>query len=135
MQERSLSTKLPVTIITAVAGLLVLPATTYANEPSSTPLKDTKSVSLISLAGTQEATIHVDLTGLRDWGLNIRQIKQQALDLYMEATRTKLTPDDGPDLIVPSEIPKATNIDYSKCLPPRPEWVAYFLNSIEPLTQ
>jgi hypothetical protein len=138
MHKGSLSIKLPVIFIASVAGLFVLNATAFADQPpASTPSKpeaDPNSSSQVQLVGR---TIHADLNELRDLGLNIRQIKQQALSLYIEATRTDLSPNDGPELNVPSAIPKSTmtNIDYSKCLPPRSEWVAYFLNTIEPLTQ
>jgi hypothetical protein len=139
MHNGPLSIKLPVIIITSVAGLFALNATTYADEPPastlSKPMAAPKSSSQVQLGGTNEDTIHVDLNKVRDWGLNIRQIKQQALSLYMEATRRELSPNDGPDLNVPSTIPNSTSLDYSKCLPPRSEWVAYFLNTIEPLTQ
>ena len=134
MHKGPLSIKLPVIFIASVAGLFVLNATAFANDPPASTLSKPMA-SQVQLGGPTEGTIEADLNAVRDLGLNNRQIKQQALNLYIEATRTDRSPLDGPDLNVPSTIPESTNLDYSKCLPPRPEWVAYFLNTIEPLTQ
>lgn len=137
MHKRSLSSKLPAAIIASVAGLFAINNMAYAGEAegSTTSKQATapKNSSGFPLKG--EDKIYADLSKVRDWGLNIHQFKELALSLYMEGTRTKLSPEDGPDLNVPTEIPKSTNLDYSKCLPPRTEWIAYFLNSMEPLTQ
>jgi hypothetical protein len=139
MHKGSLSIKLPAIFIASVAGLFVLNATAFANDPPastlSKPVAESTSSPQVQLGGPTEGTINADLNAMRDLGLNARQIKQQALSLYIEATRTDLLPVNGPDPNVPNAIPKSTSLDYSKCLPPRPEWVAYFLNTIEPLTQ
>lgn len=55
------------------------------------------------------------------------------MDLYLEATRSNQTPDDSAEIEVPAMM--STSVDTSKFLPPRTEWVSYYLNSLEPLIQ
>jgi len=139
MHRGFLSSKLPTAIIASVAGLFATHTMAYAGEADVSALSDKTTAPNTShqfqLGGSNKENIYADLNRVRDWGLIIRQFKELALSLYLEGTRTKLSPEDGSDLNSPNEIPKSTNLDYSKCLPPRIEWIAYYLNSMEPLTQ
>src|SRR5579883_464809 len=126
------SYNLLIAVVASLSGSFLLNAGAHGEQA---PAKSPTPSAAVPLAGSNDGNIYADLGRLRDWGLNIRQIKQQALNLYLEATRTEPSPNEGPDLNVPSEIPKSEKLDLSKCLPPRPEWIAYYLNSMEPLAE
>jgi|AGTN01.1.fsa_nt_gi hypothetical protein len=80
--------------------------------------------------------IKLNLTRLRDTGLAIRQIRQQALNIYLEATRKELKPTDKCAIADP--VPENVDMTKEECgayLPPRKEWLVVYLTAIEPVSQ
>lgn len=75
----------------------------------------------------------VTLTDLRDLGLIIMQIKQQAENIYMEATRKPVHISARPEIedvkIITTEPMKARG----KYLPTRPEWLTFYVGTMEPI--
>lgn len=81
----------------------------------------------------EQGTLNTDLSVVHDWGLVHKQMKELAINLYLEASRCKPTVADSCEIKSPSTLPVATTVDKSQQLQPRAEWVAYYLNSMEPL--
>jgi len=75
------------------------------------------------------------LNCLRDSALSLQQIKQQAINIYLEATRTDVQPEDPPVFPYPKSISEKSltkSIDY---LPPRTEWLFFYVGTMEPIIQ
>lgn len=80
--------------------------------------------------------INLNLSKLRDTGLAIRQIRQQALNIYLEATRKEIRPTDRCAIADP--VPEDVDLTKEACgayLPPRKEWLVVYLTAIEPVSQ
>jgi len=123
-------------VLSSVGLLLVSPLADAKELLASDASKQIAEDASVRLAFTpKEGVVNVDLSHVRDWGLAVRQLKEQAMNLYIEATRIKPTPDDSSDIKVPESISTSKPSESSKSLPPRTEWVAYYLNSMEPLMQ
>src|SRR5262249_40812304 len=124
-------------IVLSSVGLLLVSPLADAKEllasDASKQIAEDASVRLAFMP--KEGGGNVDLSHVRGWGLAVRQVKQQDMNLYIEATRIKPTPDDSSDIKVPESISTSKPSESSKFLPPRTEWVAYYLNSMEPLMQ
>lgn len=75
----------------------------------------------------------INLDGLRDVGFAINLVRQQALNIFLEATRKSVSFDSSPDTLSPSKI-SSKNIDRSaKYLQPRVEWLVYYVGTMEPI--
>jgi hypothetical protein len=73
------------------------------------------------------------LSDLRDTRLTLNQLKQQAINLFLEATRPRMTVNDAPLEQSPASI-SAQMIDANKkYLPPRKEWLVLYVNTLEPI--
>jgi hypothetical protein len=83
----------------------------------------------------QEGQLNTSLAVVRDWGLIHIQMKELATNLYLEATRTDPSLTDSSAIKTPQMIPTPGKIQSQEYLAPRTEWVAYYLNSMEPLMQ
>jgi hypothetical protein len=79
----------------------------------------------------------LSLNRLQDLGILLRHIKHQAINIYWEASRTKLSPKD------PTEIPDIRSIPFvvggkakdQNFLPARTQWLVYFFATIEPVAR
>lgn len=80
--------------------------------------------------------IDLNLTKMRDTGLAIRQIHQQALNIYLEATRKEINPSDKCAIAdpVPDNV-DLTKVSCGEYLPPRKEWLVVYLTALEPVSQ
>ena len=67
----------------------------------------------------------VSLTDLRDMGLIIQQIQQQAINIYMEATRKPVKISAKPKIEDLKFINNASIDTKTKYLKPRPEWLTF----------
>jgi len=78
----------------------------------------------------------LDLTLLRDCGLSLAQIRQQARNIYQEATRKRCDTSTPFEIIAPIVLTQveppseANNITYLK---PRAQWIVYYVGTIEPI--
>lgn len=90
------------------------------------------SVSLPVPAASPNRSTEDVLSDLRDVRLCLAQVKQQSVNVFMEATRTRVASaepalEHNPDLIDEKMI--ATDANY---LPPRKEWLVFYVNTLEP---
>ncbi len=90
-----------------------------------------------SSSAIQQAAPSADL-GLRvddvnDLGYALQRVRQQAINIYVEAIRKRHSPEVSAELPsltkVPAELPK----DMSNLLPFRRPWLVYFVITLEPL--
>lgn len=75
----------------------------------------------------------VTMGDIRDVGLCLRQIQQQAIFIFLEATRKEL-PVNSPARIVEPKILTTEGLNFKQdYLPARREWLIFFIGSMEPL--
>jgi hypothetical protein len=69
---------------------------------------------------------------LRDIGVTLQQIQEEAVHIYFEAARKDVPLNDDPKLVEPKSIPVAgLRIDRT-CEPVRREWLLFFIGEMEP---
>lgn len=90
--------------------------------------KEAAGASNDKLQNLQELT----LNDLQDVGIQLRQIKQQAILIYEEASRTPVPLTASPDVPEFHTIP-ITHQPHAKLLPARQEWLVFFLATMEPV--
>jgi len=73
------------------------------------------------------------LSDLRDVSLSLGQAKQQSVNLFLEATRKRLTPTDRPILHSPTSISESMLSKNDKYAAPRKEWLVFYVNTLEPI--
>lgn len=73
------------------------------------------------------------LSDLRDTRLSLNQLKQQAINLFLEATRISMTVDDAPVEQSPTSISLQMFDANKKYLAPRKEWLVLYVNTLEPI--
>ncbi|MDR3615371.1 MAG: hypothetical protein P4L53_17565 [Candidatus Obscuribacterales bacterium] len=113
---------------TMLSGLLLLAASEVRAGES---LHEQGNVKLALQA--EQGILNTDLSVIHDWRLVHKQMKELAINLHLEASRCKPAGTDSCEIKAPSTLPAATILDKSQQLQPRAEWVAYYLNSMEPL--
>lgn len=79
------------------------------------------------------ATADQMLNDLRDTRLSLNQLKQQAINLFLEATRIPMTVNDAPVEQSPVSISSAMLDSNRKYLAPRKEWLVLYVNTLEPI--
>ncbi|MDX1986163.1 MAG: hypothetical protein SFV17_05710 [Candidatus Obscuribacter sp.] len=75
------------------------------------------------------------LSDLRDTRLSLGQVKQQAVNLFLEATRPELTTEAKLIEHSPQTITEAMFIAGKKYQEPRKEWLVFYINTLEPILQ
>jgi len=75
----------------------------------------------------------ITLNDLQDAGILLRYIRRQAINIYVEADRAKLTPTSSPKIPEVEEIP--VKVQPKDVLPPRRQWVLLYLTAIEPVVR
>ena len=78
----------------------------------------------------------LNLTLLRDCGLSLAQIRQQARNIYQEATRQRCdtsTPFEIISPIVLTQVEAPSEANQIKYLKPRVHWIVYYVGTIEPI--
>lgn len=73
------------------------------------------------------------LTDLRDSRLSVEQVKQQSVNLFMEATRTVVSVGDKPLLENPRVLTAGMVQPSKTYLPPRKDWLVFYVNTLEPI--
>jgi hypothetical protein len=75
----------------------------------------------------------VTMGDIRDVGLCLKQIQQQAIFIFLEATRKEL-PVNSPARIIEPKILTTDGLNFkADYLPARREWLIFFIGSMEPL--
>jgi hypothetical protein len=86
-------------------------------------------------AAKQVKVKDVTLNGLRDGCLTLHQLKQETIHLYLEATRVPMDTSSKSEVAFPMRISDKNLLDNSQYLPPRTEWLVYYIGTIEPIIQ
>ena len=83
---------------------------------------------------TEETPLSAEemLTDLRDVRLCLAQLKQQAVNIFQEATRVTLHINDMPQETTPTAIAAGMLKPNAPYLPPRKEWLVFYVNTLEP---
>jgi hypothetical protein len=93
--------------------------------------KSAKNKSDLKLPGSGSGAM--GLTDLRDVGLCVMQIKQQAINIYLEATRKPVDVTCAATLEDPSHISVHGLATDTKYLEARPEWLTFYIGTMEPI--
>ena len=82
-----------------------------------------------------EAARDLTLSDLRDSGLSLNQIRQQSINIFMEASRSECCQSSKEVLLVPTSISDKDVDAIAKCNPmaPRPQWLIFYVATIEPI--
>lgn len=103
-----------------------------ASGPAALAQDTEKKTVRLPKAYAQKQTSEDVLSDLRDARLCLSQVKQQAVNVFMEATRTVMTPTE-PALEHTPEIITAKMINpKAKFMTPRKEWLVFYVNTLEP---
>lgn len=82
---------------------------------------------------TLPSSDQISLSDLRDVGLCVMQIKQQAINIYLEVTRKPIDRRVAAQMADPMTI-SVTGLDKNgKYLPTRPEWLTFYVGTMEPI--
>lgn len=86
-----------------------------------------------TVSDAEQMTPECMLSDLRDTRLSLNQLKQQAVNLFLEATRTCMTVNDAPVEQSPTAISMSMFDSKAKYLAPRKEWLVLYVNTLEPI--
>lgn len=75
------------------------------------------------------------LSDLRDTRLSVGQVKQQAVNLFLEATRVVVKPGDPALHFSPTTISAEMLREKKNYMPPRKDWLVFYINTLEPIVQ
>jgi hypothetical protein len=75
------------------------------------------------------------LSDLRDTRLSVGQVKQQAVNLFLEATRVVVKPGDPALHFSPTTISAEMLGEKINYMPPRKDWLVFYINTLEPIVQ
>ena len=84
----------------------------------------------------RDASGDLTLSELRDSGLSLNQIRQQAINIYLEATRKHCANNSKFELTVPNAIADREiegNAGKNVYMPPRAQWLVFYVGTIEPI--
>jgi hypothetical protein len=87
--------------------------------------------SAASTTGDAQPLQELSLNDIQDAGVLLNHIKRQAINLYEEASRTPVRLDASPDIPEINTIPTTTHPGI--LLPPRREWLMFYLGTMEPV--
>lgn len=73
------------------------------------------------------------LSNLRDMRLSVTQVKQQAVNIFMEATRTLVKVEEQPLEETPQRLSLNMYDKSQTYLEPRKDWLVYYINTMEPV--
>lgn len=86
-----------------------------------------------SFSGDANDQTLLTLNHLRDSGLSLQQIKQQAINIYLEVTRQDVQPEENLVLTYPKSISDKGLLKYGSYLSPRTEWLYFYVGTMEPI--
>jgi hypothetical protein len=107
-----------------------------SNAPAGKAQSSNAQLSSAQSPSTDSAQTHAEkkeitLTDLYEVGLALERIKQQSINVYVEATRNSVGPDAPVAIVDPSSIP--VNHKSTKYLPPRRDWLVFYMSTMEPI--
>jgi hypothetical protein len=90
------------------------------------------SSTVLPISRSEELT----LGDLRDSGIALNQIRQEAINIFLEATRTLCDKTTRSELIIPNSITEKDlefAVKINAYQPPRPQWLFYYVGTMEPI--
>lgn len=128
------------TILTTVITLaLPIQALAEAEEPAKNDQaagKSTGTTLHLNPAHSKEKFVPDEyMSDLRDTRLSLGQVKQQAVNLFLEATRPVVPTDSKLIEHSPLAITASMFNPKTKYQPPRKEWLVFYINTLEPIIQ
>jgi hypothetical protein len=100
------------------------------------PRPATQNASRQELKSDRNGNGDLTLSDLRDAGLSLSQIRQQAINIFQEATRKSCDSSSKFEILLPCHISDKdieTNGKDSSYLEPRLQWLVYYVGTIEPI--
>lgn len=95
------------------------------------------SLAASSAANEESSKAHklepLSLNDVQDAGLLLNLIQSQCINIYQEASRAPVSLESSPEIKFPSKIP--TTLPNANFLPPRQEWLIFFVGTIEPIVK
>jgi len=107
-----------------------------AIDPPAAVLQGTKTKTedvSTATVGDDAAQGKLKVDDVNDLGFALQRIRQQAINIYVEALRKKDSPEVSADLPELSEVPANLPSDTHNLLPFRRPWLVYFITALEPL--
>ena len=92
---------------------------------------DIPARSEVKLTSSQQSEL--TLSDLRDVGLCLAQIEQQAKNIYMEVLRKPVPKKASAEIVRPSKIVRLDSSSSKAFLPTRPEWLVFYIGTLEPI--
>jgi hypothetical protein len=102
---------------------------------ASDKVKDTP-ITLSADGDSRDPSGNLTLSDLRDSGLSLNQIRQQAIYIFIEATRKFCNNSSKLEQLVPNTISDKdieTNASKSVYMVPRAQWLVYYVGTVEPI--
>ena len=125
---------IPGFIVTLLLGQTFLNSNiAIAHTQSEPSANHERMTSTTIVSGSVDESQLLTLNRLRDSGLALQQIKQQAINIYLEVTRKDFQPSDTPVLIYPKSISNKGLLKCSSYLSPRMEWLYFYVGTMEPI--
>ncbi|MFA7335615.1 MAG: hypothetical protein WC028_02435 [Candidatus Obscuribacterales bacterium] len=125
------------TTVITVAAMPVLAAgansAATASKATATAPVSGATLKKRTASDAEQMTPDCMLSDLRDTRLTLNQLKQQAVNLFLEATRTRMTVSDAPVEQSPTAISLSMFDSKAKYLAPRKEWLVLYVNTLEPI--
>lgn len=81
----------------------------------------------------QNANVSLTVDDVNDVAYALQRIRQQAINIYVEATRKKESPEISAQLPSLSNVPGDLPKEQTNLLPFRRPWLVYFVTTLEPL--
>jgi hypothetical protein len=132
LKEKSLNKNivLSLSILLSIQSAYAAIEAPAAAPPAAYAISETKTAATIN-GDDAEGKLKVD--DVNDLGFALQRIRQQAINIYVEALRKKDSPEVSADLPALTEVPTVLPKDTQNLLPFRRPWLVYFITALEPL--
>jgi hypothetical protein len=118
----------------AFSSLFLLPAGAAVAQETPANAKDPSQLHHANPLPRAAYSPEEILTSLRDTGLSLEQLKQQAINIFLEGTRTKLSVNEPQKLTFPQSLTaNDLKLPNAKFLQPRKDWLVFYMNTMEPV--
>ena len=94
------------------------------NPPPAAPL---------TVIAAQKGLLELQTDEINDVAYALQRVRQQAINIYVEAIRKRESPAVTAELPALSKVPEEIPKDMTNLLPFRQTWLVYFITTLEPL--
>jgi len=85
------------------------------------------------LSATLPQEYILTLSEIRDTGLTLQQIREEAIHIYLEAARKPVPLNGDAKLVEPKSIPTPEVVIDKACEPVRRDWLVFYVGTMEPI--